>query len=146
MAKVNVQLVGVDALLKKFKDIGEQGEIIADRETHEAADQIVLEAKSINARTAFDHGRLNGSITTQKIADAAYRIYTPVKYAPYVEFGTGRLTSIPSALQALASKFKGKGIKEVNLPARPFMYPAFIKEKPLYIKRLEKALIKLTKK
>ena len=143
MTKVNVELKGVDALLKKFKDIGKEAEHIADVETKDSANEIEKNAKLL---VPADTGRLRGSITIQKIQDAAYRIYTSVKYAPYVEFGTGRLTEVPNELQSLASKFRGKGIREVNLPARPFMYPSFIKEKPLYIKKLEKALKNLTKK
>lgn len=45
-------------------------------------------------------------------------------YAPYVEFGTGGLVEIPQGFEELAAKFKGKGIKRVNLPARPFLIPA----------------------
>ena len=45
-------------------------------------------------------------------------------YAPYVEFGTGGLVEIPQGFEELAAKFKGKGVKRVNLPARPFLIPA----------------------
>lgn len=49
-----------------------------------------------------------------------------VDYAPYVEFGTGALVD-QSFLQQYglvqyALQFKGKGEKQVNLPARTFLY------------------------
>ena len=50
-------------------------------------------------------------------------------YAPYVEFGTGGMVKLDDMLQlgippSYAAQFKGRGIKEVNLPARPFFYNA----------------------
>lgn len=47
-----------------------------------------------------------------------------VKYAPYVEFGTGDLVSVPSDLTDYAIQFKGKGIRKVNNRARPYFFPA----------------------
>ena len=48
-------------------------------------------------------------------------------YAPYVEFGTGGMVNLDDMVQlgippSYAAQFKGKGIKEVNLPARPFFF------------------------
>ena len=48
-------------------------------------------------------------------------------YAPYVEFGTGGMVKLDDMLElgipsSYAMQFKGKGIREVNLPARPFFF------------------------
>ena len=48
-------------------------------------------------------------------------------YAPYVEFGTGGNVQLDDMLElgippSYAMQFKGKGIREVNLPARPFFF------------------------
>ena len=48
-------------------------------------------------------------------------------YAPYVEFGTGGKVKLDDMLElgipsSYAMQFKGKGIREVNLPARPFFF------------------------
>jgi len=49
-----------------------------------------------------------------------------VNYAPYVVFGTGTFVSDTFlqeyGLVKYASDFKGKGIREVNLPMRDFLY------------------------
>lgn len=49
-----------------------------------------------------------------------------VNYAPYVEFGTGALVDKnflqEFGLVQYAQQFKGKGIREVNLPARSYLY------------------------
>lgn len=48
-----------------------------------------------------------------------------VKYAPYVEFGTGTKVQVPRDVNAQwVSGFRGKGIRNVNLRARPFLFPA----------------------
>ena len=49
------------------------------------------------------------------------------KYSPYVEFGTGRMVKLDDLTKlgfpkSYAAQFKGKGIREVNLPARPFFF------------------------
>lgn len=51
------------------------------------------------------------------------------KYAPYVEFGTGEKVDLTDMQKlgipdSYALQFKGKGIKEINLPARPFLFPS----------------------
>ena len=66
-------------------------------------------------------------------------------YAPFVEFGTGGLVEVPNELKEMAIKFKGKGIKEVNLPARPFLYPALIRGRAQYLEKLKKVLEKYGK-
>ena len=48
-------------------------------------------------------------------------------YAPYVEFGTGGMVKLDDMVElgippSYAMQFKGKGIREVNLKARPFFF------------------------
>lgn len=64
-------------------------------------------------------------------------------YSPYVEFGTGGLVNVPVGLEDYAIQFKGKGIRQVNLPARPFFFPAIEKERPELIKRVQNILADL---
>ena len=65
-------------------------------------------------------------------------IGTPVKYAPYMEFGTGGLVDVPAGLEDYAMKFKGVGIKQVNLFPRPFLIPAFKKHTIKMMEELNK--------
>ena len=55
------------------------------------------------------------------------KITFSIAYAPYVEFGTGGMVVVPSGWESFAMQFKGAGIRTVNLPARPFLLPAFEK-------------------
>jgi len=61
-------------------------------------------------------------------------------YAAYVEFGTGTLVNVPAGLEDYAIQYKGKGVREVNLPARPFLFPAFAKAALELPKEIEKQL------
>jgi len=59
------------------------------------------------------------------------------EYAAYVEFGTGALVNVPKGLEGYAMKFKGKGIKKVNLPARPFLFNSQRELFPKFLKRIK---------
>ncbi len=61
-------------------------------------------------------------------------------YAPYIEFGTGTLVDIPEGLEQYAEQFEGQGIRQVNLPARPFLFPAFYAERPQLVERINSGL------
>lgn len=65
-------------------------------------------------------------------------IGTNVRYAPYMEFGTGGLVDVPAGLEDYAIKFKGSGIKQVNIPPHPFLIPAFKKHTTIMMAELEK--------
>lgn len=65
-------------------------------------------------------------------------IGSTVRYSPYIEFGTGGLVDVPSGLEDYAMKFKGAGIKQVNLFPRPFLIPAFKKHTAKMIEELNK--------
>jgi len=69
-----------------------------------------------------------------------YSVEARAKYAPYVEFGTGGLVNVPAGYEDFAIQFKGKGLRKVNLRARPFLIPAFEQEKPKLIDRLNKLI------
>ena len=47
-----------------------------------------------------------------------------VKYAPYVEFGTGNKVYVPKELVNYAMQFKGRGIRKVNNQHQPYFFPA----------------------
>lgn len=139
--RLNANIVGTDALLKKFKSFGQEGERKFVQVTKVAAEEIKEDAKS---RVPVDTGKLRQSISSQKEEDISYKIYSAEPYAAYMEFGTGGSVDVPKGWEGLAAKFKGKGIKKINLPAQPYMYPAFKAGSKQYVKDLDKALDRLT--
>ena len=92
-------------------------------------DEIVSVNASEMARNArrlapVDFGKLVQSISRKKLGYLRYGVTAGVKYAAYVEFGTGGLVSVPEELREIAARFKGRGIRRINMRPQPFMWPA----------------------
>ena len=104
------------------------------------SDRIKLAVVNIHRKAVqavkVDLGGLKNSIRMSfgKVAS----VYETAKYGPYVEFGTGGLVDVPSELTEYAMQFKGKGIRKVNLPARPYFFPAVFAEREAFLKFWEK--------
>ena len=143
MTKVNFELKGADKIIKKLSKISKQAYIDVDGATLNTASEIVKDAKILAPK---DTGKLAQSIAYQKLGnEIAYRIYAGAKYAPYMEFGTGGLVNVPTELKDLAIRFKGKGIRKINLMPQPFMYPSYVVNKQYYIEDLKSLLKKYGK-
>ena len=86
-----------------------------------------LEIVRLAKRSApVDKGALKQSISTQR-SGKSVNVVAAANYAPYVEFGTGGRVDLTDMTElgipeSYAAQFKGKGIREVNLPARPFFF------------------------
>jgi hypothetical protein len=80
-------------------------------------------------------GGLKSIIQAKRLDRLDYEVVAPIKYAPYVEFGTGENVSIPPGFEELAQTFyvDGKGRNK----AQPFLIPAFLFESQQLLKRLE---------
>nr|AKH47405.1 phage protein, HK97 gp10 family [uncultured marine virus] len=71
-------------------------------------------------------GTLRQSIKSERKGKSV-EVIAGANYAPYIEFGTGGMVKLDDMLElgipaSYAEQFKGKGIKEVNLPARPYFF------------------------
>lgn len=108
--------------------------------------QIAIAVQNIanNARTAApsDKGFLRNSIKADS-KGLFGEVSVGVNYAPYVEFGTGGLVDVPAGLESYAMTFKGRDIKQVNLIARPFLFPAFFRETKQMDVRIDKGIEKI---
>lgn len=112
---------------KKYKD--EYIEILT-----ETVQNIETEAISL---APTDLGILRSSINGE-VDGINGVVGSTVRYSPYVEFGTGGLVDVPAGLEDYAIKFKGAGIKQVNLFPRPFLIPAFKKHTTTMLSELKK--------
>ena len=100
--------------------------------------EVLNEAKS---NTPIDTGILRGSGSMDvKDNGLSATVSFSAEYAPFVEFGTGGEVQVPSGWEDFAIQFKGKGIRVVNAPARPYLIPAFEKG----VKDLNGRILKLT--
>ena len=138
MAKSEIK--GLNKLLKKFETLDK--EIIKNVEgTIEGAAQNIEEDAKVAAPVfnGTSGGDLRLGIKAQPIAgkEMGYRVVAKEKYSAFMEFGTGGRVKVPTELKEVAIQFKGKGIREVNIQPRPFLYPAFVKHRKILIKDLK---------
>lgn len=121
--------------VEKFKR--DVDKIVKDS-VEEAAGYAEAEAKR-NSPIEFGNHRRNIKGSTVNNGYTA-RLNANADYAPYLEFGTGGLVDIPEGFEKLAATFKGKGIKKINLPARPHIIPAAYKARDFMQKQIEKGI------
>ena len=96
------------------------------------------------SRVPVDTGALKNSINADTANEGfTWKVGTNISYAPYVEFGTGAFVDVPAGLERYASDFKCKGIKEVNLPARAYLFNSAREEFFKMMQNLKKDLDKM---
>lgn len=134
MAKA--ELKGLQELLKKFKTLDKEIVKNVDDLIEGSAQEIELDAK---VAAPVNFGKLRQGIKSEPIQGEklGYRVVAKEKYSAFMEFGTGGKVKVPAELKDIAIQFKGKGIREVNIQPRPFLYPAFVKHRKILIKDLK---------
>jgi HK97 gp10 family phage protein len=147
MLSIEFNKQSLNAFYKYLKNLEDD---VADYVRAEVEDSMLaIESEAAN-KVAVDTGALKNSIQSMPIKVSKNQITGGVEvgaaYAPYVEFGTGTRVKVPSELSDFAAQYKGDGIKEVNLPARPFFYPEVFKQRTELPKNIERTLKKLFEK
>lgn len=140
------KITGLEATIKALEKFGEEGKKVIDGTINAVAELMVDKAQ--NELKAFDTGKLYQSIQTVKVEEMEYIVEAGqgAPYAPYIEYGTGGLVEVPKEFTQQAALAKGKGVRQVNLMPRPFMYPAFLHGQKIIEKELENSLESLIKK
>lgn len=125
----NIEIKGLKETLTKLTKEEVKMENALDFAIGIGVDQMATEAKN---KVVVDTGRLRASITANKVRKFFYELVAQVNYAAYVEFGTGKYyLNHGGQWDVLASKFKGKGKRQVNLLPRPYLYPSVNKVLPI---------------
>jgi HK97 gp10 family phage protein len=136
MAKFKIVVKGVDAVINKFKKAPELMTKESANIIYETAVEIENKAKN---RVAVDTGALRTSIRATKLSNGVSMIKAGasntsnarghlVNYAAFVEFGTGASPNLSykrldnSALTIYAGEFMGRGLKNVQKIARPYLF------------------------
>lgn len=130
------QIKGLDKLLKDIKTKSADLQEEVQEEISDFGNRVVLRAKN---KVPKDTGGLGQSIQ-QRPQQLGTIIEANKRYAAFVEFGTGAFVKVPAGLEDYAMQFKGKGIKKVNLPARPFLFNSFFEEQKSLIDNLKKVI------
>lgn len=178
MSTINIQVQGLDALIKKFETLSKTQQTKVQSALNAWADDTAADAKMIASSNSSDTGYLMNSIRPV-YGNGGASVVVSAEYAPYVEFGTRKyansyVSSLPTDWNDLASKFKGKSptggdfkqfvknlkewarrtgkldekyayaaalkILREGVKARPFLYPAVLKNLPQLEKDIKAAL------
>jgi hypothetical protein len=138
-----MQVKGINSVISDIRKFGKEAEKDIEAVTEQVARNIEKYAKeNVNAK-ASNLGKLGQSIKAVKEKPLLWTIEAGgilAPYAPFIEFGTGGLVDVPTELKEVAIKFKGKGIKQINLRARPYLYPSLLKGRAEYLDKLKKVL------
>jgi HK97 gp10 family phage protein len=134
------KIEGLDALIQR---LGKLSPKIAKEVALEVnASALAIQSKA-KRDVKVDNSTLRSSIQLKEINQGNKIIYTvgsALKYAPYVEFGTGGEVNVPAGYETFAIQFKGKGIRKINLRARPYLIPAFESEIPILRKNIKNVI------
>jgi HK97 gp10 family phage protein len=156
MATFTVDTKALNAIQNKFKQTAELYKAYAIQEVDKAVKAMEVEAtakagnlpriKSKAKKPYQRTGNLSRSIASTPYQNgyASFSMgNSTVKYAPYVEFGTGGGFRIPrykfstrKPLDSLASQFIGSGLRNYNMKYRPFFFNTFDEKYASLIKRL----------
>jgi len=140
-----MELKGINTVISNLRKYGKEAEKDIEGVTALVAKNIEGYAKG---EVPSDLGKLGQSIQSVEQDKTHWKIEAGgilAPYAPYIEFGTGGLVQVPNELKEQAWLFKGKGIKEVNLRARPYLYPSLLRGRKEYLEKLQKVLNKYGK-
>jgi phage gpG-like protein len=150
MAKKDGITINEGDLNSLKKKIQQLGQLAAQELSNELAYTAAFAVQGMKVDVKKDTGNLMQSIFFERVGKNRVSIFAKAPYAPYVEFGTGRKVDL-SHLKALgfndsyAAQFKGKGVKDVVLPARPFFFTNVKKELIKLEARLDNKIKQLTK-
>lgn len=115
-------VTGLEETIRRLASFG-------DNARREIASDIISTAYEIHAEAVQNVPIQTGNLKQSGFVDAVSELKAEITfnedYAPFVEFGTGGEVDVPSGWESFAMQFKGRGVKTVNLPARPFLIPAF---------------------
>lgn len=146
---LSIRIKNLELVTRRLKKLPhELTDKVDDYMTSKANDirrDAVLNVSSSDSQ-AIDNGQLKASISANTTKYLHKTVNCNVNYAAYVEFGTGPFAAqyvktLPEEIQKYAMTFyvNGKG----QMPARPFLFPAFFKNTAGIEKDLKKIVEKL---
>jgi len=131
-----LEVKGLKEVLSRLNNVPKEVAKEIDLELQASARVIVREAKAnVRGRVKNENGALLNAISYEHKGDMSYEVVAQKFYAPFVEFGTGTRVNVPAGLEEYAMQFyRGPG---VNIPATPYLFPAYEEERKKLIDRLK---------
>lgn len=139
---MSIEIKGIEQLSKKLENMAKQSTIEKSIE-----DACLTVERAAKEKAPVKSGELRRSITSKvEKSSNGYEgtIYTPLEYAPYVEYGTGLFAEkggrkdVPWVYQGDDGEWHGtKGQKP-----QPFMRPALNENKDKIIREIKEGILK----
>ena len=134
---MSVEFDGFDKIIERFNNLADEAEI------EKALDKAcALVERSAKEKAPKDNGELRRSITS-KVENNEGIVFTPLKYAPYVEFGTGLFAEeggrkdVPWCYQ----DDEGEWHSTSGMKPHPYMRPALEENREKILSILKESLI-----
>ena len=142
--EIDIQCEGIERLLGRFQQMGLNSEPFLDRAVEKGAYRLQAEIKPL---VPVDEGTLRNSISVEKTGHLQYSVGTNLEYAPYVEYGTGKLgdPSVPHTEKPYWRYFSdklGHWVTTSGQPAKHFMPNGFENGKDEAVETVRKELLK----
>ena len=134
---MSVKFDGFDEIIERFNNLADEAEI--EKALGKAC---ALVERSAKEKAPKDNGDLRRSITS-KVENNEGIVFTPLKYAPYVEFGTGLFAEeggrkdVPWCYQ----DDEGEWHSTSGMKPHPYMRPALEENREKILSILKESLI-----
>lgn len=134
---MSVEFDGFDEIIERFNNLADEAEI--EKALGKAC---ALVERSAKEKAPRDNGELRRSITS-KVENNEGIVFTPLKYAPYVEFGTGLFAEeggrkdVPWCYQ----DDEGEWHSTSGMKPHPYMRPALEENREEILSILKESLI-----
>ena len=141
---MDFELEGLERFLNKLEGLGKDVDGALKAGIDKTARRVKRDAKLLVPVAEIYGGKLRGSIAYEVTQDGDRiegLVFSPLDYAPYVEYGTGQLgaeSPIENPPEGLAYKTNWAGMK-----AQPYLYPALKRNQDKAEKDVAAELIKL---
>lgn len=136
---MNVEVKGVDELIVKLQNMADESKI-----QQQLGLACALVERSAKMKAPKDTGALRRSITS-KVDGLTGIVFTPLEYAPYVEFGTGLFAENGAGRKDVPWNYqddKGEWHSTRGQKPQPFMRPALNENRTEIIRIIKEGLNK----
>ena len=136
---MNVEVKGVDELIVKLNNMADESKI-----QQQLGIACALVERSAKMKAPKDTGALRRSITS-KVDGLTGIVFTPLEYAPYVEYGTGLFAENGNGRKDVPWNYqddKGEWHSTRGQKPQPFMRPALNENRTEIIRIIKEGLDK----
>ena len=136
---MNVEVKGVDELIVKLQNMADESKI-----QQQLGIACALVERSAKMKAPKDTGALRRSITS-KVDGLTGIVFTPLEYAPYVEYGTGLFAENGAGRKDVPWNYqddKGEWHSTRGQKPQPFMRPALNENRTEIIRIIKEGLNK----